>query len=62
MIHIQSKQCDGFAQGIVGRQPSGRVPAHAHSNSTVEVDPSCLRMEGCYTKHAWLRNTMVVIK
>jgi hypothetical protein len=31
------KYCDGFAQGITGRQPGGHVLAHAPCNDTVEV-------------------------
>jgi hypothetical protein len=48
-----SLYCDGFAQGIVRRQPGGCDLAHAPRNSTVEVVPSCPHMDGCYTMHAW---------
>jgi hypothetical protein len=51
--------CDRFAEGIVGQQPSGHVPAHAPRNSTVEVFSLCLRMDRCYTTHVWWRHTTV---
>jgi hypothetical protein len=38
--------CDGFAQGITGRQAAGHVLVHAPRNSTVEAFPSCPRMHG----------------
>jgi hypothetical protein len=60
-MNILVKYCDGYAQGIVGRQTDGCVLAHAPHNGTVEEVPSCLRTEGCYTMHAQLRNTTVAI-
>jgi hypothetical protein len=30
------KYCDGFAQGIAGRQPGGHVLVHAPRNNTVK--------------------------
>jgi hypothetical protein len=46
------KYCDGFAQGIFGRRPGGHILAHAPRGSTVEVFPSCPRMDRCYKTHA----------
>jgi hypothetical protein len=43
--------CDGFAQGIAGRQPGGQVLEHAPRGSAVDVFPSCPRMDRCYTMH-----------
>jgi hypothetical protein len=37
---------------LLGGGPGGRVLALAPCNSTVEVFPSCPRMDGCYTTHA----------
>jgi hypothetical protein len=53
--------CDGFAQGIAGRQPGGHVLAHEPRNNTVEVFSLCPRMDRCYTAHARWRNTTVAV-
>jgi hypothetical protein len=52
---------DGFAQGIVGRQPGGHVLAHAPHNNTMEGVPSCPRKDGCYTIHTRWRNKTLAI-
>jgi hypothetical protein len=38
---------------LLGGSPGGRVLEHAPRKGTVEVFPSCPRMDCCYTTHAW---------